>query len=65
MAAETAIRIYGGDFFGTPRSEWDAETLVERPLDLENARRTFKEANERFETGRHRLPQHEAYPQQP
>jgi len=45
-----AIHVYGGDFFGKPRSEWDAETLRERPFDLENARRTFREANERFRT---------------
>ena len=43
-----AIHIYGGDFFGVPRSEWDSETLRERPLDLEAARRSFREANDRF-----------------
>jgi len=43
-----AIHIYGGDFFATPRSEWDAETLRERPFDLEAARRSFSEASERF-----------------
>lgn len=43
-----AIHVYGGDFFGTPRSEWDAETLRERPWDLEAARRTFDEASRRF-----------------
>ncbi|HEX5065241.1 MAG TPA: hypothetical protein VFY49_03945 [Myxococcota bacterium] len=42
-----AIHIYGGDFFGTPRSEWDPETLRERPFDLEAARRSFREASER------------------
>ena len=46
-----AIHIYGGDFFATPRSEWDSETLRERPFDLEAARRLFGEANERFKTG--------------
>jgi predicted metal-dependent enzyme (double-stranded beta helix superfamily) len=49
-----AIHVYGGDFFGTPRSEWDAETLIERPFDLEAARRTFKESNERFRASRSR-----------
>jgi predicted metal-dependent enzyme (double-stranded beta helix superfamily) len=29
-----AIHIYGGDFFGVERSEWDPETLSERPYDL-------------------------------
>lgn len=43
-----AIHVYGGDFFAQGRSEWDAETLRERPFDLEAARATFREANERF-----------------
>jgi len=47
-----ALHIYGGDFFATPRSEWDAETLREQPFDLERARRIFAEANRRFEAGR-------------
>lgn len=45
-----AIHVYGGDFFATPRSEWDPETLIERPFDLEAARRSFEESNERFRT---------------
>jgi predicted metal-dependent enzyme (double-stranded beta helix superfamily) len=44
-----AIHIYGGDFFAPGRSEWDPETLKERPFDLEAARAVFTEANERFE----------------
>jgi predicted metal-dependent enzyme (double-stranded beta helix superfamily) len=47
-----AIHIYGGDFFATPRSEWDPETLRERPFDLEAAQRSFSEASERFRAGR-------------
>jgi predicted metal-dependent enzyme (double-stranded beta helix superfamily) len=43
-----AIHIYGGDFFGTPRSEWDRETLQEQPFDVARARRLFAEANERW-----------------
>jgi predicted metal-dependent enzyme (double-stranded beta helix superfamily) len=43
-----AIHIYGGDFFKSGRSEWDPETLRERPYDLEGALRLFREANERF-----------------
>ena len=46
-----AIHIYGGDFFAKGRSEWDAESLRERPFDLEAARRTFDEANQRFQAG--------------
>jgi predicted metal-dependent enzyme (double-stranded beta helix superfamily) len=47
-----ALHIYGGDFFATPRSEWDSETLREQPFDLERARRIFEDANRRFEAGR-------------
>jgi predicted metal-dependent enzyme (double-stranded beta helix superfamily) len=47
-----ALHIYGGDFFATPRSEWDAETLTEEPFDIERARRTFEQATRRFEAGR-------------
>jgi len=47
-----ALHIYGGDFFATPRSEWDAETLREQPFDLVRARRIFEEATRRFEAGR-------------
>jgi predicted metal-dependent enzyme (double-stranded beta helix superfamily) len=47
-----ALHIYGGDFFAAGRSAWDAETLRERPFDVEEARRQFREANDRFETGR-------------
>ena len=43
-----ALHVYGGDFFAPGRSEWDPETLEERPFDVESARRMFREANERF-----------------
>ena len=46
-----AIHIYGGDFFGTPSSERDPETLEERPYDVERARKTFADANERWRAG--------------
>lgn len=44
-----AIHVYGGDFFAppTPRSEWDHETLTERPWDLEATKRLFAEAEAR------------------
>ena len=44
-----AIHVYGGDFFlpPTPRSEWEPETLVERPWDMEDTRRRFAEADAR------------------
>jgi predicted metal-dependent enzyme (double-stranded beta helix superfamily) len=37
-----AIHVYGGDFFAVPRSEWDAETLTERPCDIERVRAMFE-----------------------
>ena len=42
-----ALHIYGGDFFEQPRSEWDPETLLERPFDVQRAQREFEEANAR------------------
>jgi predicted metal-dependent enzyme (double-stranded beta helix superfamily) len=44
-----AIHVYGGDFFGVPRSEWDPETLLEQPWDNERTIRRFEEANARYE----------------
>lgn len=46
-----AIHVYGGDFYKPGRSEWDSETLRRRPFNLDNALRTFREANERFNLG--------------
>jgi predicted metal-dependent enzyme (double-stranded beta helix superfamily) len=43
-----AIHVYGGDFFGVPRSEWDSETLLEHPCDGEKMQRRFDEANALF-----------------
>jgi predicted metal-dependent enzyme (double-stranded beta helix superfamily) len=42
-----AIHVYGGDFFETPRSEWDPETLHERPYDVTRALAQFEDANRR------------------
>lgn|SRR5689334_20625362 len=44
-----AIHVYGGDFFAPahPRSEWDPETLVERPWDMDHTRRLFADAEAR------------------
>ena len=39
-----AIHVYGGDFFDTPRSEWDPNTLEEHPYDVEHTRRVFEES---------------------
>ena len=43
-----AIHVYGGDFVGTPRSQWDASTLTEEPYDLESVRREFDRAERVF-----------------
>jgi predicted metal-dependent enzyme (double-stranded beta helix superfamily) len=40
-----AIHVYGGDLFGAPRSEWDPETLLERPGDVARTLRLLEEAN--------------------
>jgi len=40
-----AIHVYGGDFFAAARSEWDPETLLERPFDLEKILHLFERAS--------------------
>ncbi len=40
-----AIHVYGGDFFGTTRSEWDPETLREQPCDTARVMQLFEDAN--------------------
>lgn len=47
-----ALHVYGGDFFGTPRSEWDTETLEEAPYDVAKIRRLFDESNQALEAMR-------------
>ena len=47
-----AIHIYGGDFVGTPRSQWDAETLQEHPYDLDAVHQEFDRAERAFQAGR-------------
>jgi predicted metal-dependent enzyme (double-stranded beta helix superfamily) len=44
-----AIHVYGGDFFEPrdARSEWDPETLAERPWDMDDTRRLFAAAEAR------------------
>jgi predicted metal-dependent enzyme (double-stranded beta helix superfamily) len=43
-----ALHIYGGDFFATPRQEWDPATLAPRSWDIQKALQIFKESNDRF-----------------
>jgi predicted metal-dependent enzyme (double-stranded beta helix superfamily) len=40
-----ALHVYGGDFFGVARSEWDPEHLVERPYDIDKTLALFEESN--------------------
>ncbi len=46
-----AIHVYGGDFFGVPRSEWDPESLLEQRFDIERAMRLFAEAHQQMNGG--------------
>jgi predicted metal-dependent enzyme (double-stranded beta helix superfamily) len=43
-----AIHVYGGDFVAIQRSEWDPETLIERPYDHTKNFAAFAEAQARF-----------------
>jgi predicted metal-dependent enzyme (double-stranded beta helix superfamily) len=45
------IHVYGGDFIGTPRSQWDPQTLREEPWDLEAVHREFARAEQVFSAG--------------
>ncbi len=36
-----AIHVYGGDFFAVSRSEWDPDSLHEKPYDMEKILRMF------------------------
>jgi predicted metal-dependent enzyme (double-stranded beta helix superfamily) len=40
-----AIHVYGGDFFGAPRSEWEPERLSQRRYDVEKNMRLFEQSN--------------------
>lgn len=42
------LHIYGGDFFATPRSQWNPETLEEEPSDGEVIKAIFERENERM-----------------
>jgi predicted metal-dependent enzyme (double-stranded beta helix superfamily) len=46
-----AIHVYGGDYFGTPRSQWNPTTLREEPFDVEAVRRVLDEADQRARSG--------------
>lgn len=40
-----AVHVYGGDFVNQPRSQWGPGDLVERPYDMADINRQFREAN--------------------
>jgi predicted metal-dependent enzyme (double-stranded beta helix superfamily) len=40
-----AIHVYGGDFFGAPRSEFDPETFEEMPYSVPHTNQVFADAN--------------------
>ncbi|MDD9876364.1 MAG: hypothetical protein OXR84_02865 [Magnetovibrio sp.] len=44
-----ALHVYGGDFFGDGRSEWDPETLTEQPYDIEGNLQLFEDSNARLD----------------
>lgn len=41
-----AIHIYGGNFFDMPRSEWETETLMEKPYDIQKNLKLFELENQ-------------------
>lgn len=45
-----AIHVYGGNFFQPeqPRSQWDHETLIEEPWDIDKVKSLFQQAEARF-----------------
>ena len=46
-----AIHVYGGDFFGAERSQWDPETLKEGRYDVAKNMKLFEAANALYRTG--------------
>jgi predicted metal-dependent enzyme (double-stranded beta helix superfamily) len=46
-----AIHVYGGDFVGTPRSQWAPPELTEQPYDLEAVQQEFRRVEAAFRSG--------------
>ena len=44
-----ALHVYGGNFFESPRSEWNPENLAEEPYNVERNMALFEEANRFFD----------------
>jgi predicted metal-dependent enzyme (double-stranded beta helix superfamily) len=40
-----AIHVYGGDFYNANRSEWNPESLLECPYNVERANKVFEDSN--------------------
>lgn len=49
----SAIHVYGGDFFNPPRprTQWDHETLIGQPWDMNHTYAVFHDAEVRYEAG--------------
>ena len=49
----SALHVYGGDFFNPPepRSQWDHESLIEQPWDMDHTRAVFRQAETRYNAG--------------
>jgi predicted metal-dependent enzyme (double-stranded beta helix superfamily) len=47
-----ALHVYGGDLLHAPRSEWDHDTLLERPLDPAYLRRLVATSNRFIDNAR-------------
>jgi predicted metal-dependent enzyme (double-stranded beta helix superfamily) len=47
-----AVHVYGGDFVGTPRSQWNDQSFSEQPYDLDAVRHEFDRAEREFRTRR-------------
>jgi predicted metal-dependent enzyme (double-stranded beta helix superfamily) len=47
-AYTAAVHVYGGDYFATPRSQWDPVTLQESAFDVAAVRQVLAEADARF-----------------
>lgn len=48
-----AIHVYGGDFVGSPRSQWDPGTLEEEPYDMAVVQHEFARADKAYLATRH------------
>jgi predicted metal-dependent enzyme (double-stranded beta helix superfamily) len=45
-----ALHVYGGDFFETPRSEWDPDNLTEQDYSVPRALQMFEDSNTVWES---------------